>query len=123
MDVLIVETNAALGALWRSHLERMGARVELVATESDATDVLRNHKVDVIVADLDLPDGAAMAVADYAAYRQPDARVVFVTSSSFFSEGDVFNTSPNAFAFLPTRTAPDDLATIVAHHGELSAKR
>lgn len=78
--------------------------------------VLRDRMVDVIVADLDLPGSGAMAVADYAAFRQPEARVVFVTASSFFSDGAVFAAAANACACLPTGTAPGDLAQIVAHH-------
>ena len=58
-----------------------------------------------------------MAVADYAAYRHPDARLIFVTATSFFSDGSIFAMSPNVCAFLPARTPPEDLAAVVEFHG------
>jgi len=45
---------------------------------------------DVIVLDLALEEGSALAVADFASYRHPDARVIFVTNASFFSDGSIF---------------------------------
>ncbi|WP_292019043.1 response regulator [Maritimibacter sp. UBA3975] len=122
VDVLIVETDADLGRLWQRHLERQGARATLVRTTETAFDRLRDGHVDMIVADLDLPGSGAMAVADYAAYRHPAAKVVFVTASSFFSDGSVFSMSPNACAFLPSRTPPEDLVAVVTHHGDRVAK-
>ncbi|WP_328591404.1 MULTISPECIES: response regulator [Maritimibacter] len=122
LDVLIVETDPDLGRLWQRHLEREGARVTLTQTAEAGFDRLREGHVDMIVADLDLPGSGAMAVADYAAYRHPAAKVVFVTASSFFSDGLVFSMSPNACAFLPSKTPPEDLATIVSHHGDRVAK-
>ena len=94
----------------------------MTQTAEAGFDRLREGHVDMIVADLDLPGSGAMAVADYAAYRHPAAKVVFVTASSFVSDGLVFSMSPNACAFLPSKTPPEDLATIVSHHGDRVAK-
>ena len=73
--------------------------------------------VDVIVLDLMLTNGSAIAVADYASYRWPDTRVVFVTNSTFFSDGSIFNHVPNAAAMVTEQTPPNDLAAIVEYHG------
>lgn len=116
VNILIVEENAALANLWQQHLERQGGVIRVSHDEDTAIEILRTGEIDVIVANLDLPGSSAMAVADYAAYRQPDARVVFVTASSFFNDVSIFAMSPNACAFLPARTEPEDLAAIVAHH-------
>lgn len=117
MEVLIVEDKVELGQLWARDLESQGAVVYLATSEDAAMDVLRDEDVDMIVADLDLSGSGAIAIADYAAYRRPDARVVFVTATSFFSDGQVFTMCPNACAFLPAQTSPADLAAVVAHHG------
>ncbi|WP_418887913.1 response regulator [Maritimibacter dapengensis] len=122
LDVLIVEASPELGALWARHLERAGANVRLACDDRAAIAALETSPVDMIVADLDLPGTGAMAVADYAAYRHPDALVVFVTASSFFSDGSVFADSANACAVLPKRTAPEDIAAIVTYHGARTAK-
>lgn len=121
MQVLIVEERAELGTLWAAHLRRHEMSVECVATQTDAIDHLTREKVDIIILDLVLTEGSALAVADYAAYRQPDARVIFVTDTSFFSDGSIFSHVRNAQAFLPASTPPDDLAAMVAHYGERAA--
>ena len=76
-----------LGAIWRRALERQGANVSLVASEVEAIELLARQKFDVIVLDVVLDKGSAFAVSDYANYKHPDARVVFVTNTSFFQMG------------------------------------
>ncbi|KIN62330.1 Response regulator receiver protein [Sulfitobacter noctilucicola] len=115
--VMIVESHAELGTLWQRHLERLGMDVARVATQDAAIGLLSEKSFDIIVLDLILDEGSALAVADYADYRQPDARVVFVTNTSFFSDGSIFSHSANVRAFLPSTTPPDDLAAVVEHYG------
>ena len=100
----------------RRHLERQGKSVLLVHTQAEAIETLRSEDVSIIVLDVVLDDGSAFAVADYASYRFPEMKVVFVTSSSFFSDGSIFKHVPNACAYVPTTTEPDDLAAVVDHY-------
>lgn len=116
MNVLIVESREALAQLWRSHLQRSGANVWVAATQEAAIELLSNHSFEVIILDVVLDDGNALTVADIAQFRQPDSRIIFVTNSSFFSDGSIFNLCANACAYLPSSTAPDDLATMVEHY-------
>lgn len=118
MHVLIVESNAALGKLWQKHLERQGCEVTLVHSGDDAVNVLRRQPVQIIVMDVVLDEGSSLAVADFASFRQPSARIVFVTNTSFFSDGSIFEHAPNACAFLRTATPVEDLGAIVEHYGE-----
>ncbi|MCG6902712.1 MAG: response regulator [Rhodobacter sp.] len=117
MRVLIVESNPELAKLWAGYLERHGAEVLSVACEADAIDTIRDTKVDILVLDLVLDHGSAFAVADFASYSQPLARVIFVTNTSFFSDGSIFRHIPNACAFLPSATAPEDLAAVIDYYG------
>ncbi len=117
MKVLIVESRPELGMLWARHLERQGYAVTQVQSQDDAVAHLSSDQADIIVLDLVLKHGSALAVADFASYRQPDARVIFVTDTSFFSDGSIFNHASNACAFLPAGTPPEDLAAMVAHYG------
>lgn len=122
MRVLIVESKAELGKLWQRHLERQGGRVHRVASEEAAIDFLQTESVDVIVLDLVLPGGNPLAIADFASYRQPDARVIFVTNTSFFSDGSIFRHCPNACAFVQSESPPEDIAAMVAHYGGADRK-
>ena len=117
MHVLIVEGDLTLAGVWQRHLERLGARVSLATSQGAAVDRLQHADVNVIVLDLDLKDGSAIAVADFASYRQPEARVIFVTRTTFFSDGSIFRLVPNTAAFIAAETPPDDLAALVEHHG------
>lgn len=116
MKVLIVESRAELSRLWAGYLLRNGAEVQTADGESSAIRVLGGWQPDVIVLDLVLDTGSAFAVADFASYSMPTTRVVFVTNTTFFSDGSIFNHIPNACAFLPSATEPEDLAAVVKHY-------
>lgn len=120
MKVLIVESNPDLGNLWKAHVQRIGCeQVELTCTHETAIHAIIRQQWDVIVLNLVLDDGGAMSVSDYASFRQPNAKVIIINSSSFFSDGSIFNHIANAQAVLPTSTHPEDLAAMVAHYGEV----
>lgn len=125
MRVLIVESKPELGVLWSRHLERFGARVVLTHGQTDAIVALQETQFDVIVLDLVISDGSAFAVSDYVSYRQPQSKIIFVTNSSFFSDGSIFQFCANACAFVTSATPPEDLAALVEHHAaeEDSASR
>jgi DNA-binding NtrC family response regulator len=116
MKVLIVQSRKALGKLWQRHLERMNMSVCHVCTQDEAVDALSSTRFDIILLDLVLANGSALAVSDFASYRHPEARVIFVTNTTFFSDGSIFAHSHNACAFLPSATPPDDLAAMDEHY-------
>lgn len=118
MNVLIVESRPELSLLWQLHLERQGYAVSQATDQDDAVSYLAERDVDIILLDLVLMQGSALAVADFASYRQPNARVIFVTNTTFFSDGSIFNHASNACAFLPSGIPPEDLAAMVAHYGD-----
>lgn len=114
--VLIVESVPELAGLWARHLERQSMVVAVASGQDDAIALLSKQTIDIIILDLVIDEGSALAIADYANYRQPEARVIFVTNTSFFSDGSIFNHSANARAFVPSGTPPEDLAAMVAHY-------
>ena len=119
MSVLIVETQENLGQLWCQSLRQHGVAVGLCQTQEAAIAYLRSARVDVIVLNLMLGRDNSLAIADYASYRQPSAKVMFVTNAPVFSDGSIFEHSPNACAFLPAGIPPEDLAAMVMHHGQI----
>ncbi|PUB14161.1 response regulator [Yoonia sediminilitoris] len=117
MHVLIVQSNAELGKIWKRHLERLNARVVHVETGQHALALVQSDSFDVVVIDLVLKEGSPLTVADFVQFRQPRANVVFVTDTTFFSDGSIFSHSANARALIETATPPADLAAIVHHYG------
>lgn len=118
MNVLIVQNKASLGQMWQSHLQRHGHLVDIALDQDTATEKLSEQFYPIIILDVVLDNGSAIAVADYASYRHPDARVIFVTNTSFFSDGSIFQLCSNACAFVPTATQPDDLTAMVEHYAK-----
>lgn len=116
MNVLIVESRPELAKLWKRHLERQGAKVKAVGSQKAAILSLYSEEFEIIVLDLILEQGSALAVADFASYRRPNARVIFVTNTSFFSDGSIFAHSSNACAYVQSETPPEDLAAMVEHY-------
>lgn len=117
MNVLIVESCADLGRVWRSHMQRRGMEVCLATDQVGAVKALNTRAFDVIILDLILEEGSALAVADLASYRYPEAQVIFVTNTSFFSDGSIFELSANARAHFQSDIAPEDLTAMVEHCG------
>ncbi|WP_146584934.1 response regulator [Puniceibacterium confluentis] len=116
MTVLIVESSTDLGSVWLRHLQRAGMTAILVTDAESAMSLLQSEPIHVIILDLVLDQGNALTVADFASFRQPDCRVIFVTNTTFFSDGSIFQLCANACAFVPSATRPDDLTAIVQHH-------
>ena len=113
MNVLIVQNNAELGQMWRRHLHRHAHEADIAIDHLDA------RYYPIIILDVVLESGSAIAVADYASYRHPDSRVIFVTNTSFFSDGSIFQLCSNACAFVPSATQPEDLAAMVEHYAKI----
>ncbi|HFQ15960.1 MAG TPA: response regulator [Rhodobacteraceae bacterium] len=116
MNILIAESNLNLGSIWARHLERQGAGVEIAPDRDRAILTMADKRPDLIIVSLSLGDAEALSVADYAAYRHPGTKVIFVTRSSFFADGSIFEHCTNACACLPEDTSPDDLAALVEYH-------
>jgi DNA-binding NtrC family response regulator len=118
MNVLIVQNDAKLGYIWQRHLQRHDHVADVALDQDSAIDHLHEHYYPIIILDVVLEGGSAIAVADYASYRHPDARVIFVTNTSFFSDGSIFQLCANACAFVPIATQPEDLAAMVEHYAK-----
>lgn len=121
MKALIVESAPDLAVLWKRHLERHGIETCVASGQAEAVAHLQETAFEILILDLVLEEGSAIAIADYANYRQPDARVIFVTNTSFFSDGSIFRHSPNACAFVQSDAPPDDLLAMVEHYGRAAS--
>ncbi len=117
MRVLIVEENSALGKIWSRHLERLGYAVDIANGQSEAISRLQQVEINVIILDLMLSEGSAFAIADFSSYRQPSAKVIFITKGQFFSDGSIFQHIPNACAMMTSEVNPEDLGALVEHYG------
>jgi len=116
MNILIVEDCSELAKLWQRALERVGAVVARSQSVTEAIYQIQSQCFDVIVTNLICDGVPTMPVADYAAYRSPKSQVIFVTNTSFFSDGSIFRLCANAAGFLQRDTPPENLAALAQHY-------
>ncbi|MEE9454522.1 MAG: response regulator [Paracoccaceae bacterium] len=116
MRILLVQHNKGLSEMWSLFLRKQGLEVVQAFTQSEAVEQLMFDSFDALILDIVLPDGGAIAISDYATYRQPDVPIIAVTSSSFFSDGSIFELMPNAKSLMRTPLRPDDLVAVLEHY-------
>lgn len=116
MKTLLVQHNEGLSDLWSAFLRREGVNVTQAYSQAEAVNILRFNEFDALVLDVVLPDGGAIAISDYATYRQPDIPIVAVTSSNFFTDGSIFELIPNARSLMRAPVRPSDLAAVLEHY-------
>jgi DNA-binding NtrC family response regulator len=114
---LIVEHQRDLAEIWARFLARNGLTCTIAGSEAEAYDKLREGTFDAIVLDMELPDGKAIAVADFATYRNPDIPIIAVTARGFFSDNAILQLVPNARGLLRESMRLDDMAALVQHYG------
>jgi CheY-like chemotaxis protein len=121
VQVLIVEHNPDLARIWSGFLARQGMTCVVAGAGTEAYTALRARDFDALVLDMELPEGEALRVADYASYRNPDIPIIAVTARGFFSDGTIFELIPNARGLLRAPLRPEDMAALVEHYGARSA--
>jgi CheY-like chemotaxis protein len=114
---LIVEHQRDLAEVWARFLTRNGLTCTIAGSEAEAYDKLREGVFDAIVLDMELPEGTAIAVADFATYRNPDIPIIAVTARGFFSDSAILQLVPNARGLLRESMRLDDMAALVQHYG------
>lgn len=115
---MIVASHVERSLLWARHLERHGARVVRLDSQEAAIDALQEHPQDIVIIELCLHNGGALALSDFISYRRPEAKVIFISDGRFFSDGSIFAHCANACAFLPSATPPEDIAALAEHHAQ-----
>ncbi|MGB3407529.1 MAG: hypothetical protein WBA67_08540 [Jannaschia sp.] len=91
-------------------------RAETARSQSEAVAAMFELTPAVVLIDLGLLDGSPLAVADFASYRHPDARVIFVSDTAMFSDGSIFNHFPNVHAHVAHGMSEPDMVALLSHH-------
>jgi DNA-binding NtrC family response regulator len=121
VQVLIVEDNRDLARIWSGFLSRQGLHCTVASAQADAFEALRDRAFDALVLDVEIPNGEALAIADFATYRNPEIPIIAVTARNFFSDTAIFELIPNARGLLRAPLRPDDMAALVSHYAARSA--
>ena len=117
VQILIVQQNRDLAGIWAGFLRREGMSCVLAGTSAESRTALRRQPFDAVILDMELPEDGAIAVADFATYRNPEMPIIAVTADSFFSDGTIFELLPNARGVLRAPLRLEDMAALVEHYG------
>ena len=90
--------------------------VRLEQDQEGARAAVEERRPDLIVLNLLLTRSSAFSIADEVEVRFPCVPILFVTSTSFFSDGSVFGFYANARAHVNAATPPEDLTAIVEYY-------
>ncbi|GIT89830.1 hypothetical protein JANAI62_06860 [Jannaschia pagri] len=100
-----------------------GFRAEIARSQAQAVAMMFELSPAVVLIDLGLSDGSPLAVADFANYRHPEARVIFMSDSAMFSDGSLFNHCTNVHAHVARGMSEPDMVALVSHHAEAGGGR
>lgn len=96
MQVLILEDDPALRFALTQIVQDAGDVAYAAGDIPTACRLLCRTKPDVLLLDLMIGSLHSIQVADLAAYRVPDAKIIYLTGSNKFPNGELFEFSTNA---------------------------
>lgn len=120
MQILMFETSELRGNHWAEHLRGEGMEVDVTGCPDNAISLLNRRGYDLLVIGLGIDGMGGLDLAHYAAYRQPGANVIFVTSSGRYADGSIFTLASNASALIGGDTRAEDVAAMAEHFGSVA---
>ena len=117
MKVLVVEDDPNLRALWAAVLERGGHAPRLEETEAAARVALQEEPFDLVLLDLYLGADQTIDVAGLARLLRPETRIVVVTGTTLYHEGELFDLAAQVAAVLRKPVDIEDLMAVCEHVG------
>ena len=115
LRVLVVEDDAILRDLWIEVFRAAGHEVAGAESAGDARSSLLARRFDVAVLDLHLGSESGLSVATLAAYTNPDCKVIMITGSSLFANGELFEMAPAVSTVLRKPVPIDELLAVSEH--------
>ncbi|MEO1729583.1 MAG: sigma-54 dependent transcriptional regulator [Pseudomonadota bacterium] len=120
--VLIVEDSASLALGYAAQLEDAGHEVSLSETLADARRALTSENFDVILLDLQLPDGDGLTIFDAWSGRKDAPSVIVVTADGSLNRA-ITAMRLGAYDFLVKPVAGSRLLTTVANAAQQREER
>jgi DNA-binding NtrC family response regulator len=115
LRVLVVEDDPNLRALWGAVIERAGHKARLVETEPAARDMLMTEPFDLVLLDLFLGETDGASVANFATHLNPSCKVVVVTGTSLYPNGELFAMAPSVWAVMRKPVDIEDIMALCEH--------
>ncbi|TCS62307.1 response regulator receiver domain-containing protein [Primorskyibacter sedentarius] len=115
MKILIVEDDLVLCDVFSTFLRDAGHDVLEAHDINSAIDRLRGRGFDLVILDYYLPDGVSLPVAEYSCVVCPDARIILLTGSGVFPNGEAAILAPCIDWTLRKPVPLEDLRALVEY--------
>ena len=115
MNVLVVEDDPNLRALWGAVFGRVGHSCRLEETEEGARTALGEAHFDIVLLDLYLAGDKTIDIAALAGAMPVGSQIVVVTGTSAYSRGELFDMAPQVAAVLRKPVDIEDLISVCEH--------
>ena len=79
LRILLVDDEADIVELWAEKLMDNGHRVHCVFSGNQAVEALQSKEYDLVLTDINMPDGNGLAVFEFMKQRQDLTRMAFIT--------------------------------------------
>ena len=119
-QVLIVDDEADIRELLGMTLVRMGLDAHCAATATEALALMGQHKYELCLTDMRLPDGDGLAVLDYVSRNHPTMPVAVITAHGS-AENAVAALKAGAFDYLAKPVSLNQLRALVRSALKLSS--
>jgi len=111
--ILVVEDDESLRRVTQAQLERAGYESSSAVDSEQALELLRRQPHDLVITDLNLPDGSGMELLKQVRQEFPETTVVIVTGYGTI-ETAVEAIKAGAYDYLTKPVHPDELRALVA---------
>lgn len=118
--VLVAEDNLVMANVLKFNLERAGLRVTLARTGTEAIELVRNQRFDLVITDYQMPgaNGAEVCQAARASEHHQDIPLVLCTAKGFELDAERLKEEVRLSALLSKPFSPAGVIRLV---GELLA--
>lgn len=123
MNILIVEDDILLRAVWEHALANAAHKVSAVESCVEAMRLLLTQKFDLIVLDVFVQDGNSLSLVDYISYAHPGSPIMVTTGTGFFPNGEITALISKVDWFLRKPLPVADFMAIVDHAHERAQRR
>ena len=113
MKCLVVEDNLVMREFVTACLVDLGHCVTAFGSAAEALRILKTQKFDLLIVDYKLSDGTSVPIIDYFGATCPNSRVIFLTGSGIFPNGETSIFAPVVDWTLRKPVEPRDPQAIV----------
>ena len=122
MNCLLVDADPSMTLILTRLIQRLGYTVSVATSVQSGFRAIHTNKFDLLVFDYLLPDGTSVELSTLASVTQPNCRIILLTGSPAFPEGEHAVIAPGIDWVLRRPAALGDFAALVDYAARDAAR-